>query len=168
MIGWPAKRESREGSAYGAGLFAVIRGMARLPRPPWLPTRRPGHRPGGTRSTVIARGLKEPVGTEPHAEQRMFLVTEGPSCAQSLEHEPDLPRLTDHRLQQIRNYLAVHSATLLAGPLAQSPRWHWPGLLAAIATHLRALAEGQRRPDALQTSHEPLLCRNGHGAEAAS
>src|SRR6266571_916899 len=73
---------------------------------------------------VIPRDLNEPVGAEPHAEQRMLVVVQGPPRAQSLEHEPDLPRLADHRLQQIRDYLAVHSATLLAGFSIRDLRGH--------------------------------------------
>src|SRR6266487_6797498 len=64
---------------------------------------------------VIARGLKESIRAEPHTEQRMFLVIEGPPRAQRPVHEPDLPWLTDHRLEQINDYLAVHSATLPPG-----------------------------------------------------
>ena len=40
---------------------------------------------------VLVRGLNEPVGAEPHAEQGMLLVVDGPPRAQPLEHEPDLP-----------------------------------------------------------------------------
>src|SRR5215475_5809155 len=70
------------------------------------------------------RGLNEPVRAEPDAEQGMLLVVDRPSSTQSLEREPDLTCLADHRLQQLGDYLAVHSATLRRGQAATP---HVPG-----------------------------------------
>src|SRR5690242_6798275 len=42
----------------------------------------------------------------------MLLVVDGPPVASSLEREPYLTCLADHRLEQLGDYLAVHSATI--------------------------------------------------------
>src|SRR5689334_6006030 len=65
---------------------------------------------------AIMRCLNQPIWAEPHAEQRMLQVIEGPARAQPLQHQPDLPALADYRLQQADDHLAVHSATLRPGP----------------------------------------------------